>query len=210
MSNIGINGFGRIGRQFLRCAIELEADVHDSTHGRFFGKVHYDDKHLIVNKQKITLFKELDPKKVPWKSAGVEYVVESSGSFTTIEKAKGFIDAGVKKVIISAPSKDAPMYVCGVNLDKYNPKDKIISMASCTTNCLAPLAKVIHENFGIIEALMTTVHAVTLSQKLIDGAAKKTWRDGRGGMQNIVPASTGAAEAVAKVIPDLEGKITGT
>nr|XP_023016528.1 glyceraldehyde-3-phosphate dehydrogenase 2-like [Leptinotarsa decemlineata] len=227
MSNIGINGFGRIGRAFLRCAMEMDADIsainqpsadpkyiaylfkHDSSHGRFYGKVCSDDKHLIVNKQKIRIFSETDPKKVPWKDAGVDWVVESSGIFTTTEKASLLLQGGAKKVLISAPSKDAPMYVCGVNLDKYNPKDKIISMASCTTNCLAPLAKVVHENFGISEGLMTTVHAVTLSQKLIDGTAKKAWRDGRGGFQNIIPSSTGAAKAVTKVIPELQGRLTG-
>ncbi|CAH1118728.1 unnamed protein product [Phaedon cochleariae] len=227
MTHIGINGFGRIGRIFLRAALEHDAEVlaindpsgtpkylaylfkHDSTHGRFGGKVCNDEKHLIVGEKKIRVFHETDPKKVPWKDAGAEYVVDSSGQFTTIEKASVILQAGAKKVIISAPSSDAPMFVCGVNLDKYDPKYKVISMASCTTNCLAPLAKVVHEKFGIVEGLMTTIHAVTLSQKVIDGAAKKSWRDGRGALQNIIPASTGAAKAVTKVIPDLKGKLTG-
>ncbi|VEN46186.1 unnamed protein product [Callosobruchus maculatus] len=227
MPKVGINGFGRIGRLFLRAALAKNVEVkainepfadikyiaylfkHDSVHGRFYGNVCAEDKCLVIDKQKIAVYKELDPGKIPWKQAGVDYVVECSGVFNTIEKGSALLKGGAKKVIISAPSKDAPMYVCGVNLDKYDSKHKVVSMASCTTNCLAPLAKVIHENFGIAEALMTTVHAVTLSQKVIDGMAKKAWRDGRAAMCNIIPASTGAAKAVAKVIPELNGKITG-
>ncbi|KAJ8972128.1 hypothetical protein NQ314_000354 [Rhamnusium bicolor] len=227
MAKIGINGFGRIGRIFLRTALEKDAEVvainepfadakymaymfkHDSTHGRFYGKVCNDDKHLIVNKQKICVFTELDPKKIPWKQAGAEYIIESSGKYTTKDKAAALLQGGAKKIIISAPSKDAPMYVVGVNLCCYSPKDAVISMASCTTNCLAPLAKVVHEKFGIEEALMTTVHSVTLTQKLIDGASSKSWRDGRSALSNIIPASTGAAKAVGKVIPELAGKISG-
>ncbi|KAJ8956327.1 hypothetical protein NQ318_015065 [Aromia moschata] len=213
MGKIGINGFGRIGRVFMRAAVKKGVPVlaindpfadpkymayllkHDSTHGVFCGEICNDDKHLIVNGDKI--------------AAGAEYIVDSSGLNTTKEKASALLAGGAKKVIISAPSKDAPMVVLGVNHCCYDPKEKVISMASCTTNCCAPLAKVIHENFGIEEALMTTIHAVTLSQKLIDGSGKKDWRDGRGGLQNIIPASTGAAKAVAKVIPELDGKITG-
>nr|CAH7761027.1 unnamed protein product [Callosobruchus chinensis] len=232
MPKVGINGFGRIGRLFLRAALAKNVDVlainepfadtkyvaylfkHDSVHGRFYGNVCAEDKCIIIDKKKIAVFKsifvkELDPSKIPWKEAGVDYVVECSGVHTTIDKASALLKGGSKKVIISAPSKDAPMYVCGVNLDTYDSKHKVISMASCTTNCLAPLAKVIHENFGIAEGLMSTIHAVTLSQKVLDGMARKSWRDGRAAICNISPASTGAAAAVAKVIPELKGKITG-
>ncbi|KAJ8982195.1 hypothetical protein NQ317_013497 [Molorchus minor] len=227
MPKIGINGFGRIGRVFFRAAIRKNQKIlaindpfadpvymayllkYDSTHGRFCGSVCSEEKHLIVNGDKIVCFKEKDPKKIPWKEAGAEYIVESSGQNTTKDKASALLTGGAKKVVISAPSKDAPMIVLGVNHCSYDPQEKVISMASCTTNCCAPLAKVIHENFGIEEALMTTIHAVTLSQKIIDGAAKKTYRLGRSGMQNIIPTTTGAAKAVAKVIPALDGKITG-
>jgi glyceraldehyde 3-phosphate dehydrogenase len=231
---VGINGFGRIGRLVLRAAIEKDAvDVvavndpfiqldymvymfkYDSTHGRFKGSVKTDGGKLIVayegkKTHTITVFNEMKPENIKWGEAGAEYVVESTGVFTTIDKANAHIAAGAKKVIISAPSADAPMFVMGVNNAQYDPaKDHIVSNASCTTNCLAPLAKVINDNFTIIEGLMTTVHAVTATQKTVDGPSGKLWRDGRGAFQNIIPASTGAAKAVGKVIPALNGKITG-
>jgi len=227
MSKIGINGFGRIGRLVLRAALEKGAQVvavndpfigvdymvylfkYDSTHGRFKGTVTAESGCLVVNGQKIIVFSERDPKDIKWASAGAEYVVESTGVFTTTEKASAHLAGGAKKVIISAPSADAPMFVCGVNLDSYDKTMKVVSNASCTTNCLAPLAKVIHDNFEIVEGLMTTVHAVTATQKTVDGPSGKLWRDGRGAGQNIIPASTGAAKAVGKVIPSLNGKLTG-
>jgi len=227
MSKIGINGFGRIGRLVLRAALEKGAQVvaindpfipldymvymfkYDSTHGRFKGEVKVEGGKLIVNGQPIAVFSERDPKAIPWGKAGAEYVVESTGVFTTIEKASYHLSGGAKKIIISAPSADAPMFVMGVNHETYDPNHKVISNASCTTNCLAPLAKVIHDNFEIIEGLMTTVHAITATQKTVDGPSAKLWRDGRGAGQNIIPASTGAAKAVGKVIPDLNGKLTG-
>jgi len=227
MAKVGINGFGRIGRLVLRAAVDKGAQVvaindpfigvdymvylfkYDSTHGRFKGTVTAEGGCLIVNGQKITVFCERDPKDIKWASAGAEYVVESTGVFTTIDKASAHLAGGAKKVIISAPSADAPMFVCGVNLDAYDPKYKVISNASCTTNCLAPLAKVVHDNFEIIEGLMTTVHATTATQKTVDGPSGKLWRDGRGAAQNIIPAATGAAKAVGKVIPSLNGKLTG-
>jgi len=227
MSKIGINGFGRIGRLVLRAAVDKGAQVvavndpfigldymvylfkFDSTHGRFKGTVSAEGGFLVVNGQKITVFSERDPKDIKWASAGAEYVVESTGVFTTIEKASTHLAGGAKKVIISAPSADAPMFVCGVNLEAYDPKMQVVSNASCTTNCLAPLAKVIHDNFEIVEGLMTTVHATTATQKTVDGPSGKLWRDGRGAQQNIIPAATGAAKAVGKVIPALNGKLTG-
>lgn len=227
MSKIGINGFGRIGRLVLRAALDKGAQVvavndpfinvdymvymfkYDSTHGRFKGEVKAEGGFLVINGQKITVFQERDPKNIAWAKAGAEYVVESTGVFTTIEKASAHFEGGAKKVIISAPSADAPMFVCGVNLDAYQPSMKVVSNASCTTNCLAPLAKVIHDNFEIIEGLMTTVHATTATQKTVDGPSGKLWRDGRGAAQNIIPAATGAAKAVGKVIPALNGKLTG-
>jgi len=227
MSKIGINGFGRIGRLVLRACIEKGAQVvavndpfitldymvymfkYDSTHGRYKGEVKEENGELVVNGQHIKVFSERDPKNIPWGAAGAEYVVESTGVFTTLDKAQAHIDGGAKKVIISAPSADAPMFVVGVNLESYNPSMKIVSNASCTTNCLAPLAKVINDNFGILEGLMTTVHAITATQKTVDGPSGKLWRDGRGAAQNIIPAATGAAKAVGKVIPELNGKLTG-
>ncbi|XP_017768381.1 PREDICTED: glyceraldehyde-3-phosphate dehydrogenase 2 [Nicrophorus vespilloides] len=227
MSKIGINGFGRIGRLVLRASIERGASVvaindpfisvdymvylfkYDSTHGRFKGTIDCKEGKLIVNGNEISVFQERDPTCIPWSKAGAEYIVESTGVFTTIDKASAHLKGGAKKVIISAPSADAPMYVCGVNLDSYDPSHKVISNASCTTNCLAPLAKVIHDNFEIVEGLMTTVHATTATQKTVDGPSGKLWRDGRGAAQNIIPASTGAAKAVGKVIPALNGKLTG-
>jgi glyceraldehyde 3-phosphate dehydrogenase len=227
MSKIGINGFGRIGRLVLRACVEKGAQVvavndpfinldymvymfkYDSTHGRFKGEVSAQDGFLVINGNKITVFQERDPKNIAWAKAGAEYIVESTGVFTTIEKAGAHFEGGAKKVIISAPSADAPMFVCGVNLDAYKPDMKVVSNASCTTNCLAPLAKVIHDNFEIVEGLMTTVHATTATQKTVDGPSGKLWRDGRGAAQNIIPAATGAAKAVGKVIPALNGKLTG-
>jgi len=231
---VGINGFGRIGRLVLRAAIEKDTvDVvaandpfldlnymvylvkYDSTHNRFKGTVSAVGGKLIIQAEgkaahSIAVFNEMKPEAIKWGSTGAEYVVESTGVFTTIDKAKAHQAGGAKKVIISAPSADAPMFVMGVNQTSYDPaKDHIVSNASCTTNCLAPLAKVIHDNFGIIEGLMTTVHAVTATQKTVDGPSGKLWRDGRGAYQNIIPASTGAAKAVGKVIPALNGKLTG-
>merc|ERR1711980_70726 len=182
---------------------------YDSTHGQFKGEVKEDGKFLYVNGNKITVFNERDPANINWASAGAEYIVESTGVFTTTDKALAHTKGGAKKVIISAPSADAPMYVMGVNHEKYDPSQQVVSNASCTTNCLAPLAKVINDNFGIIEGLMTTVHAVTATQKTVDGPSGKDWRGGRGAAQNIIPSSTGAAKAVGKVIPDLNGKLTG-
>merc|ERR1712095_256138 len=223
---IGINGFGRIGRLVLRAAVEKGATVvaindpfipldymvymfkYDSTHGQFKGEVKEDGKFLYVNSMKITVFNERDPAAINWASAGAEYIVESTGVFTN-NKAIVHTKGGAKKVIISAPSADAPMFVMGVNEDKYDKSLTVVSNASCTTNCLAPLAKVINDNFGIIEGLMTTVHATTATQKTVDGPSGKDWRDGRGAGQNIIPASTGAAKAVGKVIPELNGKLTG-
>jgi len=227
MSKIGINGFGRIGRLVLRAAIEKGCDVvaindpfialdymvymfrYDSTHGRFTGDIKAEDGQLVVNGKKIAVFAERDPTLIPWGKAGADIVVESTGVFTTIEKAGLHLKGGAKKVVISAPSADAPMFVMGVNESSYDPSMNIVSNASCTTNCLAPLAKVIHDNFEIVEGLMTTVHAITATQKTVDGPSGKLWRDGRGAAQNIIPAATGAAKAVGKVIPALNGKITG-
>ncbi|CDS05236.1 Putative Glyceraldehyde-3-phosphateFT dehydrogenase 3 [Lichtheimia ramosa] len=225
---VGINGFGRIGRIVLRASLEnpnvqvvavndpfidLEYMVYmfkyDSTHGRFKGTVEAKDGKLIVNGKAITVHAERDPSQIPWGQDNASYVVESTGVFTTIEKAKAHLVGGAKKVIISAPSADAPMFVCGVNLDSYKSEYQVISNASCTTNCLAPLAKVIDDKFKIVEGLMTTVHATTATQKTVDGPSGKDWRAGRGAGANIIPASTGAAKAVGKVIPHLNGKLTG-
>lgn len=226
---VGINGFGRIGRLVLRASllnknvqvvavndpfIDLDYMVYmfkyDSTHGRFNGDVEAKNGKLYINGNEITVYGERDPSAIPWGKSGVEYVVESTGVFTTTEKASAHLKGGAKRVIISAPSADAPMYVMGVNEKSYDPNGpKVISNASCTTNCLAPLAKVINDNFGIKEGLMTTIHATTATQKTVDGPASKDWRSGRGAGQNIIPASTGAAKAVTKVIPSLQGKLTG-
>ncbi|KAI3635713.1 hypothetical protein MIR68_006351 [Amoeboaphelidium protococcarum] len=225
---VGINGFGRIGRLVFRVALqhpEIEVVAindpfidtkymvyltkYDSTHGQFKGEVSEKNGKLVVNGKPIHVFSSMKPEEIKWAEAGAEYIVESTGAFTTTEKAKSHLVGGAKRVIITAPSSDAPMYVCGVNLDKYDPSQQIISNASCTTNCLAPIAKVLHDNFGIIEGLMTTAHAVTATQKTVDGPSGKDWRSGRGANQNIIPASTGAAKAVGKVIPSLNGKLTG-
>uniref|UniRef100_A0A3Q3W3P3 Glyceraldehyde-3-phosphate dehydrogenase n=1 Tax=Mola mola TaxID=94237 RepID=A0A3Q3W3P3_MOLML len=184
---------------------------YDSTHGRYPGQVSQDDDgKLIVDGNAISVYQKMKPSEIPWKEAGAKYVVESTGVFLSLEKANAHIEGGAQRVVVSAPSPDAPMFVMGVNEDKYDPSTmKIVSNASCTTNCLAPLAKVIHDNYGIEEALMTTVHAYTATQKTVDGPSAKAWRDGRGAHQNIIPASTGAAKAVGKVIPELNGKLTG-
>jgi len=193
--------------------IDLEYMVYmfkyDSTHGRFKGSCEVKDGKLYINDKPVTVFNERDPAEIKWSSAGAEYVIEATGVFTTIDKAGAHLKGGAKKVIISAPSADAPMFVCGVNLEAYKSEYQVISNASCTTNCLAPLAKVINDNFTIVEGLMTTVHATTATQKTVDGPSNKDWRGGRGAAANIIPSSTGAAKAVGKVIPELNGKLTG-
>ena len=224
---IGINGFGRIGRIVFRAA-QLRDDIevvgindlidvdymaymlkYDSTHGRFNGTVEVKDGQLVVNGKTIRVTSERDPANLKWDEIGVDIAVEATGLFLTDETARKHITAGAKKVVLTGPSKDAtPMFVNGVNFDKYTGQD-IVSNASCTTNCLAPLAKVIHEKFGIKEGLMTTVHATTATQKTVDGPSAKDWRGGRGASQNIIPSSTGAAKAVGKVLPALNGKLTG-
>ncbi|KAG8957558.1 hypothetical protein FRC03_010012, partial [Tulasnella sp. 419] len=181
---------------------------YDSTHGRFKGEVSTKDGKLIINGNAISVHGERDPANIKWGEDGADYIVESTGVFTTVDKASAHLKGGAKKVIISAPSADAPMFVCGVNLDAYDSKYTVISNASCTTNCLAPLAKVINDKFGIVEGLMTTVHATTATQKTVDGPSAKDWRGGRGAAANIIPSSTGAAKAVGKVIPSLNGKLT--
>ena len=225
---IGINGFGRIGNLSFQAALNKEgvevvaindpfiaADYmaymikYDTVHGKFEGEVSSEEGKLIVDGREIKVYNEMDPKNIPWGADGVDYVLECSGVFTTIEKANAHIEAGAKKVIISAPSKDAKMFVMGVNQDEYTKDMQIVSNASCTTNCLAPLAKVINDKFGIIEGLMTTVHSTTATQKTVDGPSKKDWRGGRAASGNIIPSSTGAAKAVGKVIPSLNGKLTG-
>ncbi|CAL4042762.1 Glyceraldehyde-3-phosphate dehydrogenase A [Buchnera aphidicola (Takecallis arundicolens)] len=224
---IGINGFGRIGRIVFRIAqnrpdievvgindlLNIEYIAYmlkfDSTHGKFPGSIYIKNNCLFVNNNKIRIFAERDPVNIDWKSLNTDVVIESTGIFLTTESAKKHIFAGSKKVIITAPPKDdTPMFVNGVNFNKYS-GENIVSNASCTTNCLAPLAKVIHENFGIVEGLMTTVHATTATQKTVDSPSQKDWRGGRGVLQNIIPASTGAAIAVGKVLPELYGKLTG-
>ena len=182
---------------------------YDTVHGRFDGEVSYTENSIVVNGKSIPVFCEKDPSKLPWADLKVDFVIESTGLFTTMEKAQAHIDAGAKRVVISAPSKDAPMFVMGVNQNSYVNGTKIVSNASCTTNCLAPLAKVIHDKFGIESGLMTTVHATTATQRTVDGPSMKDWRGGRAAAGNIIPSSTGAAKAVGKVIPDLNGKLTG-
>lgn len=224
---IGINGFGRIGRLVMRAAAErsdievvaindlLDTDYiayllkYDSTHGLFDGEVTVDNNSLVVNGKTIRITSERDPAALKWDEVGVDVVVESTGLFLTKETAAKHIEAGAKKVVMSAPSKDdTPMFVMGVNQDSYA-GENIVSNASCTTNCLAPLAKVLNDKFGIVDGLMTTVHATTATQKTVDGPSMKDWRGGRGAGQNIIPSSTGAAKAVGKVIPELNGKLTG-
>ena len=224
---IGINGFGRIGRLVFRATTErddvqvvaindlLDVDYmaymlqYDTTHGRFNGTVEVKDGMLVVNGNKIRVTAEKDPANLKWNEAGADYVVESTGLFLTSELASAHLTAGAKRVVMSAPSKDdTPMFVMGVNNHEYAGQP-IVSNASCTTNCLAPLAKVINDNFGLVEGLMTTVHAATATQKTVDGPSKKDWRGGRGILENIIPSSTGAAKAVGKVLPELNGKLTG-
>ncbi len=197
---VGINGFGRIGSLVFRASINMPG----------IEVVAVKDNHLVVNGKAIRVTSEKDPSKLKWNEVGAEYIVESTGVFLTKEKAQAHLEAGAKRVVMSAPSKDdTPMFVCGVNLDKYTADMNIVSNASCTTNCLAPITKVMHDNFGIIEGLMTTVHATTATQNTVDGPARKNWRIGRGANNNIIPSSTGAAKAVGKVIPALNGKLTG-
>lgn len=225
---IGINGFGRIGRLVFRaglsnpnieftgindpfmtpdyCAYMLR---YDTVHGQYKGDITYTDNSIVVDGKEVRFFAERDPSLIPWSACGADYVVESTGVFTDMEKAGAHLKGGAKKVIISAPSKDAPMFVCGVNLDAYKKDMSIVSNASCTTNCLAPLAKVVNDTFGIADGLMTTVHATTGTQKTVDGPSMKDWRGGRAAAGNIIPSSTGAAKAVGKVIPALNGKLTG-
>ena len=226
---VGINGFGRIGRLVFRAGI-VRDDIefvgindpfmspdymaymlrYDTIHGRFQGTITYDETSITVNGKKVNFYAKMNPSEIPWGEIGAEYVVESTGLFLTQEKAQAHIDAGAKKVVMSAPSKDAtPMFVMGVNQDKYTSDMTFVSNASCTTNCLAPIAKVLHENWGITDGLMTTVHSVTATQKPVDGPSKKDWRGGRAATYNIIPSSTGAAKAVGKVIPELNGKLTG-
>jgi glyceraldehyde 3-phosphate dehydrogenase len=226
---VGINGFGRIGRIVFRNAINAGTvdvvavndpfiEVHyaaymlryDSTHGQFKGTIEIDGTEgLIVNGKKIRFYAERDPASIPWGQSGADYVVESTGVFTTTEKASAHLKGGAKKVIISAPSADAPMFVMGVNNNSYTKDVNVLSNASCTTNCLAPLAKVINDKYGLVEGLMTTIHSYTATQKTVDGPSAKDWRGGRTAAQNIIPSSTGAAKAVGKVIPSLNGKLTG-
>lgn len=225
---VGINGFGRIGRLVFRASLEnpaiqvvgindpfIDLDYmtymlkYDTIHGQFKGNIAIDGDKLVVDGQKVAIFGKMDPAEIDWKSCGAEYVVEATGVFTTTEKASAHFKGGAKKVVISAPSADAPMFVMGVNDDKYTKDMNVVSNASCTTNCLAPLVKVINDNFGIIEGLMTTVHSTTATQKTVDGPSKKDWRGGRAAAGNIIPSSTGAAKAVGKVIPELNGKLTG-
>ena len=182
---------------------------YDSQHGQFKGEIKVEGNDLVVNGQTVRFYTEKDPANIPWKETGAYYIVESTGVFTTTEKAKAHLKGGAKKVIISAPSADAPMFVMGVNEKTYKSDLEVISNASCTTNCLAPLAKVVHDNFVIIEGLMTTIHSYTATQKTVDGPSAKDWRGGRTAAQNIIPSSTGAAKAVGKVIPELNGKLTG-
>jgi len=230
--NIGINGFGRIGRLVMRAAAKhpnsnirivavndpfIPVDYmeymykYDTVHGRAKETVSHDKEAntIIIDGEPIKIFGEMDPSKIPWGSVGVDYVVESTGVFTTIDKASAHLTGGAKKVVISAPSADAPMFVMGVNNEGYKTSMDIVSNASCTTNCLAPVAKVINDEFGLTEGLMTTVHAVTATQQTVDGPSQKDWRGGRAACYNIIPSSTGAAKAVGKVIPDLNGKLTG-
>ncbi|OAV64726.1 Glyceraldehyde-3-phosphate dehydrogenase A [Bacteroidales bacterium Barb6XT] len=228
MIKVGINGFGRIGRLVFRAA-QKRSDIqvvgindlisvdymaymlkYDSVHGRFDGTVDIKDGNLVVNGNSIRVTAEKNPADLKWGEVNAEYVVESTGLFLSKDKAQGHIDAGAKFVVMSAPSKDdTPMFVCGVNLDAYKKGTQFVSNASCTTNCLAPIAKVLHDKFGIVDGLMTTVHATTATQKTVDGPSAKDWRGGRAAAGNIIPSSTGAAKAVGKVIPELNGKLTG-
>ena len=228
MVKIGINGFGRIGRLVFRAAaVNPEVQIvgindpfvdpdymvymlkYDTVHGKFDGEVALKDGKLVAGDECATIYQCMNPEDIPWAECGADYIVESTGMFTESAKAAAHFKGGAKKVVISAPSKDAPMFVMGVNNKEYKKDMNIVSNASCTTNCLAPLAKVINDNFGIIEGLMTTVHSITATQKTVDGSSKKDWRGGRAAAHNIIPSSTGAAKAVGKVIPSLNGKLTG-
>ena len=228
MTKVGINGFGRIGRLVFRAALKRGLDIvaindliepdymaymlkYDTTHGRFDGTIEVKDGQLVVNGKTIRITAERDPANLKWNEAGVEIVIESTGLFLTRADAEKHIAAGAKKVVFSAPAKDGdiPTYVMGVNHDKLTADQTIVSNASCTTNCLAPIAKVLNDNFGIVEGLMSTIHAVTATQKTVDGPSAKDWRGGRGGFSNIIPSSTGAAKAVGMVLPELKGKLTG-
>jgi glyceraldehyde 3-phosphate dehydrogenase len=238
MTKIGINGFGRIGRLVFRAAANnpklkivgindpfLDAEymaymlTYDSVHGRFKGTAKAMENQpqpmqqrraqLLVNGQAVDVYSVMKPEEIPWSACGAEYIVESAGPFTGLDAAGAHLKGGAHKVVITAPSKDAPMFVMGVNHNEYRKEMTVVSNASCTTNCLAPLAKVVHDKFGIVEGLMTTVHAVTATQKTVDGPSRKDWRGGRAASANIIPSSTGAAKAVGKVIPDLNGKLTG-
>ncbi|SFG91726.1 type I glyceraldehyde-3-phosphate dehydrogenase [Pedobacter insulae] len=228
MTKVGINGFGRIGRLVFRAALKRGLDIvaindliepdymaymlkYDTTHGRFDGTIEVKDGHLVVNGKTIRITAERDPANLKWNEAGVEIVIESTGLFLTRADAEKHIAAGAKKVVFSAPAKDSdiPTYVMGVNHHKLTADQTIVSNASCTTNCLAPIAKVLNDNFGIVEGLMSTIHAVTATQKTVDGPSAKDWRGGRGGFSNIIPSSTGAAKAVGMVLPELKGKLTG-
>lgn len=228
---VGINGFGRIGRTVLRIAAERSDEIelcginlrkadldymvylmkYDSVFGRFPGEIEESGNGIRINGHEVAVFGESNVADIPWDACGAEYIVESTGQFNTTELASGHLVHGAKKVVLSAPAKDTetPTYVMGVNHTEYDPKHNVVSNASCTTNCLAPLAKVIHDNFGIVEGLMTTVHSITATQKTVDGPSKKDWRGGRAAAHNIIPSSTGAAKAVGKVIPSLDGKLTG-
>ena len=228
MVKVAINGFGRIGRLVMRVSLERDnVDVvavndpfidveymkymltYDTIHGKYNADIKVEGNDLVINGKTVKVFNCMEPSEIPWGEVGAEYVVESSGVFTTTEKAQAHLKGGAKKVVISAPSKDAKMFVMGVNNNEYTSDMNIVSNASCTTNCLAPLAKVINDNFGIVEGLMTTVHSATATQKTVDGPSKKDWRGGRAATYNIIPSSTGAAKAVGKVIPSLNGKLTG-
>jgi glyceraldehyde 3-phosphate dehydrogenase len=238
VTKIGINGFGRIGRLVFRAALNnpkakivgindpfIDAEYmaymlkYDSVHGRFRGSakalvnepqpMQPRNSQLLVDGHAINVSAAMRPEEIPWAACGAEYIVESAGPFTKLESAEGHLKAGAHKVVITAPSKDAPMFVMGVNHRDYREEMNVVSNASCTTNCLAPLAKVVHDKFGIVEGLMTTVHAITATQKTVDGPSKKDWRGGRAAAANIIPSTTGAAKAVGKVIPDLNGKLTG-
>ncbi|GIC90284.1 uncharacterized protein Aud_006718 [Aspergillus udagawae] len=225
---VGINGFGRIGRIVFRNSfshdnVEVVAVndpfidpkyahymlKYDSTHGRFEHEISQAEDSLTIQERKVKFYAEKDPASIPWHETGAEYIIESTGVFTTVDKAKAHLRGGAKKVIISAPSADAPMYVMGVNEEKYDGTADVVSNASCTTNAIAPLVKVINEKFGFVEGLMTAIHAYTATQKLVDGPSSKDWRGGRAAAENIIPSSTGAAKAVGKVIPELQGKVTG-
>ncbi len=228
MVKIGINGFGRIGRLVFRATMQRD-DVevvainnpgiapeymaymlkYDSVHGRFDGDVSHKEDKLIVNGKEIEVYQILEPDQIPWSKSGAEYIAEATGVFTDKEKAELHLKGGAKKVVITGPSNNAPMFVMGVNNEYYKPDMDVVSNASCTTNCLAPLAKVINDKFGIVEGLMTTVHSTTATQLTVDGSSKKDWRGGRAAAANIIPSSTGAAKAVGKVIPELNGKLTG-